>query len=189
MMDDANKTVGPENPTPDMNRYIGVNKLGEMAMVADAADGQLAQFSDMESPFSLGWWKFPLGTFTEAIIGDFTIPNTLMMRHRRWEVAAFGDRFARNGIGNLRHAVKEIEGEIIPLLEEKQDIGEICDYRGLCGEFADVFLLLLGAMYRSPVIFGDVIVAMEEKLPVLESRTYPQMPEGEASEHIRDADE
>jgi hypothetical protein len=188
-MDDKNKQVGPENPTSDMNRYIGVNGQGEMAMIADGDDGQLAQFSDENSPFSLGWWKFPLGTFTEAVIGDFTIPNALMMRHRRWEVAAFGDRFARNGIGNLRHAVKEIEGEIIPLLEEASDMKAIQDYRGLCGEFADVYLLLLGAMYRSPVAFGDVILAMQEKLPVLESRTYPVTAEGEAAEHIRDFDE
>lgn len=188
-MDDANKQVGPEIPTHGMNRYIGVNSQGERAMICDAEDGQLAQFTDENSPFSLGWWKFPLGTFMEEFMGEFTIPPELIMRHRRWEIAAFGDRFARNGIGNLRHAVKEIEDEIIPLLEEKQDIGEICDYRGLCGEFADVYLLLLGAMYRSPVAFGDVIIAMQEKLPVLESRTYPVTAEGEAAEHIRDFDE
>lgn len=90
-------------------------------------------------------------------------------RHAKWSDETFG---SVGPIGPLKHLSKEA-------LEAVEAVDDL-------SEWADMQFLLWDAQRRAGISDGEIIAAMEEKLKVNMSRSWPEPKDGEPRMHIKD---
>lgn len=95
--------------------------------------------------------------------------DALWGEHRRWSDDTFGLKVGP--VGPLKHLSKEA----LEAAEAPHDITE----------YADCLFLLWDAVHRAGFTMDQVVAAGFAKMPVLRSRTYPKVADGEPAEHDR----
>ena len=103
---------------------------------------------------------------------EFTIWPRTVKNLRAWSDKNFGPRRERGPIGSLKHLAKEVQEAI----SDPHDIME----------YADMQFLMLDALHRAGFSPHDLNEAMEKKMKILETRTYPKVAHDEPREHIRE---
>ena len=97
---------------------------------------------------------------------------SLFVEVTQWATETFGDRTVRGPTGPLKHLKKEA--------------GEAIDAPTDISEYADCQILIWDAAHRAGFHHYELMEAVEEKLKVLKTRTYPKVADGEVSEHIKE---
>ncbi len=104
--------------------------------------------------------------------------------HSEWSQVTFGTDKERGPIGPLKHMLKELQNELLPLYTTNQDV-ELSDIDAI-EEFADILFLLFDACRRAGYQFEDLRLAVNLKLKKNSQRKWQKGGVNDAIEHIRE---
>jgi hypothetical protein len=103
---------------------------------------------------------------------DVTDFRDIYAAHAAWSRKTFGEDHERGPVGPLKHLIKEAE----EAMENPSDPHE----------FADCMFLTMDAARRAGHDVNALLLAMVEKLEILNARTYRKVEDGQPSFHVKE---